>query len=93
MYLSQFETGVSNGGLTAHPGGDRFVWEQRMFASVYDTLHPETRPKYGALNLYGDPHGAAPRFGACYFRIRREALDRTTFCPAGLVRTIFARPP
>lgn len=79
-YLSQFETGVSNGGLTAHPGGDRFVWEQRLFAGVYDPLHHETRPKYGALNLDRDPYGAAPRFGACYFRLRSEALDRSTFC-------------
>ena len=34
-YRSQFETGISNGGLTAFPGGDRDVWEQRMFAGAY----------------------------------------------------------
>ena len=32
VYRSQFETGVSSGGLTAYPGGDRDRWEQRMFA-------------------------------------------------------------
>lgn len=80
MYLSQFETGVSNGGRTAHPGGDRFAWEQRMFVGLYDTLRPITRPKNGALSLHADPYGAAPRFGACYFRLRREVLDRATFC-------------
>src|SRR5690606_26952412 len=26
-YRSQFETGTSNGGLTAHHGGDRWQWE------------------------------------------------------------------
>ncbi|MBM7781236.1 DUF3626 domain-containing protein [Arthrobacter tumbae] len=80
MYLSQFETGVSNGGQTAHPGGERFAWEQRMFAGVYDTLRPASRPKYGALNHHHDSYGAAPRFGACYFRLRREVLERATFC-------------
>ena len=27
-YRSQFVTGISNGGLTAHPGGDRWRWKQ-----------------------------------------------------------------
>ena len=31
VYRSQFETGTSNGGLTAHPGGDRWNWESRIF--------------------------------------------------------------
>jgi hypothetical protein len=26
VYRSQFETGTSNGGLTAHVGGDRWNW-------------------------------------------------------------------
>ena len=29
VYRSQFETGTSNGGLTAYPGGDRWLWESR----------------------------------------------------------------
>ena len=36
VYRSQFETGTSNGGLTAHPGGDRWRWENRIFAGAYD---------------------------------------------------------
>jgi hypothetical protein len=31
LYRSQFETGTSNGGLTAYHGGDRWSWESRMF--------------------------------------------------------------
>lgn len=50
VYRSQFETGTSNGGLTAHPGGDRWRWEQRMFGHAYDDAPDEERPKYGALN-------------------------------------------
>ena len=40
FYRSQFETGTSNGGLTAHPGGDRWVWEGRMFGSAYNNADP-----------------------------------------------------
>jgi hypothetical protein len=29
-YRSQFETRTSNGGLTAHPGGDRWSWEPHL---------------------------------------------------------------
>src|SRR5882757_2967151 len=35
-YVSQFVTGTSNGGLTAHPGGDRWRWESRIFGGAYD---------------------------------------------------------
>lgn len=35
-YLPQFVTGISNGGLTAHPGGDRWAWESRIFHGAYD---------------------------------------------------------
>lgn len=80
IYRSQFETGVSGGGLTAYKGGDRFEWERRMFGGVYDVLGAEARPKYGALNLCGDLYGAAPRFGSCYFRLTPATLERTTFC-------------
>ncbi|WP_433345302.1 DUF3626 domain-containing protein [Microtetraspora malaysiensis] len=30
VYLSQFVTGTSNGGLTAHPGGERWRRESRI---------------------------------------------------------------
>ena len=36
VYRSQFVTGTSNGGLTAHPGGDRWRWESRIFGGAYD---------------------------------------------------------
>ena len=44
VYRSQFETGTSNGGLTAHPGGDRWHWESRMFGQAYDAAPPADRP-------------------------------------------------
>ncbi|MFJ9432465.1 DUF3626 domain-containing protein [Streptomyces sp. NPDC101490] len=33
VYHSQFMTGTSNGGLTAHPGGDRRRWESRILTA------------------------------------------------------------
>ncbi|WP_201794217.1 DUF3626 domain-containing protein, partial [Escherichia coli] len=50
IYRSQFETGTSNGGMTAHPSGDRWRWESEMFGTAYDNVAPNLRPKYGALN-------------------------------------------
>ena len=78
-HLSQFETGTSNGGLTAHPGGDRWRWESRLFNGRYDTTSAEARPVYGALDL-GEAHGSAPRFGSAFLRLRPEASARATFC-------------
>lgn len=80
VYRSQFETGISNGGLTAHPGGDRWRWESRIFGGAYDDVPAWQRPKYGALNFRRRPAGAAPRFGSAHFRLSRESLWRTTFC-------------
>lgn len=79
-YRSQFETGTSNGGLTAHPGGDRWRWESRMFGGVYDDAPASARPVYGSLNFRGRPHGGSPRFGSAFFRLRESALSRATFC-------------
>ena len=79
-YRSQFETGVSNGGLTARPGGDRWRWEHRMFGGVYDDRPPAARPVYGSLNDRRSPYGGSPRFGSAYFELDRSALDRVTFC-------------
>jgi hypothetical protein len=79
-YRSQFETGTSNGGLTAHPGGDRWRWESQLFGSAYDQAPTAARPKYGALNFRNRRNGAAPRFGSSFFRLSAECLDRTTFC-------------
>ncbi|MBJ6637147.1 DUF3626 domain-containing protein [Streptomyces sp. DHE7-1] len=80
VYRSQFVTGTSNGGLTAHPGGDRWHWESRIFAGAYDDATPAERPVYGALNYRRDPVGGAPRFGSSFFRLTPEALTRATFC-------------
>ena len=57
VYRSQFETGISNGLVFPHPGGDRDRWEQRMFAGAYTTA--AGRPVYGALNLARHPASAA----------------------------------
>jgi hypothetical protein len=80
MYRSQFETGTSNGGQTAHPGGDRWRWESRIFGGAYDRAAPEERPKYGALNFKRRAAGGAPRFGSAHFRLRDGMLERCTFC-------------
>ncbi|MBB2988047.1 DUF3626 domain-containing protein [Terracoccus luteus] len=79
-YRSQFETGTSNGGLTAHPGGDRWRWESRIFGRAYDDAPAELRPKYGALDTGERSAGPAPRFGSAYLRLTEAALDRATFC-------------
>lgn len=80
FYHSQFETGVGNGGLSAHPGGDRWLWESRIFGGAYDDAAPRDRPKYGALNFRGYPAGGAPRFGSAHFRLAAPTLERATFC-------------
>lgn len=80
VYRSQFETGTSNGGLTAHPGGWRWNWENRMFGGAYDAAAGAERPLYGSLNFRDRPNGGSPRFGSSYFRLRESVLDRATFC-------------
>lgn len=80
VYRSQFETGTSNGGLTAHPGGDRWVWESRIFGGAYDSADASLRPKYGALDRHRSPVGAAPRFGSAHLRLAPHTLAATTFC-------------
>ncbi|WP_446214943.1 DUF3626 domain-containing protein [Micromonospora sp. IBHARD004] len=82
VYRSQFETGISNGGLTAFPGGDRDRWEETLFGGAYQSADvlPADRPKYGGLNLLDHPDGACPRFGSCHLRLRPEVLGRATLC-------------
>ncbi|MFG2987405.1 DUF3626 domain-containing protein [Streptomyces sp. NPDC048258] len=80
VYRSQFVTGTSNGGLTAHPGGDRWRWESRIFGGAYDEAPADERPVYGALNFRRKLGGGAPRFGSAHFRLAAETLTRTTFC-------------
>jgi hypothetical protein len=80
VYRSQFETGTSNGGLTAHPGGDRWRWESRIFAGAYDDAPATHRPKYGSLNFRDRLVGGSPRFGSAHLRLAPHTLSRTTFC-------------
>lgn len=80
VYRSQFETGASNGGLTARVGGERWIWESRIFGGVYDREQPSARPKYGALNYRGWRVGGSPRFGSAHIRLREHVLARATFC-------------
>lgn len=79
-YRSQFVTGISNGGLTAYAGGDRWRWESRLFSGRYDDGSPANRPVYGAWNRRADPYGGAIRFGSSYVRLRPAAVSRATFC-------------
>ena len=80
VYRSQFETGTSNGGLTAHPGGDRWRWESRIFAGAYDHAPAADRPRYGSLNFRRRQVGGSPRFGSAHLRLAGHTLDRATFC-------------
>jgi hypothetical protein len=80
VYRSQLETGTSNGGLTASPGGDRWLWESRIFGGAYDDGPAVGRPKYGALNFRRRLVGGSPRFGSAYLRLAASAMERTTFC-------------
>lgn len=80
VYRSQFETGTSNGGLTAYEGGDRWRWESRLFAGRYDRSDPRERPVYGALDTGDGPYGGSVRFGSAYLRLRPEVTARCTFC-------------
>jgi hypothetical protein len=80
VYRSQFETRISNGGLTAYPGGDRDVWEEALFGGAYHRpgMLAAERSKYGGLNLMNHLNGACPRFGSCHLRLRRVATRRAT---------------
>lgn len=81
MYRSQFETLLSNGSVSAYPGGQRDLWEKSLFGGAYQqegTANSE-RPKYGALDLMLHPDGPAPRFGSCYFLLSPEVSYRSTY--------------
>lgn len=81
LYKSQFETLLSNGSLTAYPGGWRDAWERELFGGAYHAagVSPAHRPKYGALDLLRHPDGAAPRFGSCYFVLAPALCARSSF--------------
>ena len=80
VYKSQFETGISNGGLTAYAGGRRDTCEQQLFGGAYHEGVPDSeRPKYGSLELLRHAEGPSPRFGSCYFLLAKEVSLRCTF--------------
>ena len=80
-YQNQFESGISNGSVSAFLGGQRDKWEREVFGGAYHSsgMNPEERPNYGALHLMPHPDGPAPRFGSCYFLLRPEVSKRSTF--------------
>jgi hypothetical protein len=78
QYHGQFRTGTTNGGKTAFTGGNRFLWEQRIFYNAYPDNSLD-RPKYGALNIFKYIDGASVRFGSCYLTLKKERIDRCTF--------------
>lgn len=80
VYRSQFETGTSNGGLTAYEGGDRWRWESRLFDGRYDRADAAKRPVYGALNADGCSYGGSVRFGSAHLRLDQKVNARCTFC-------------
>ena len=79
-YRSQWATGISSGGRTAFPGGDRQAFERSLFDGAYDTADPhrDEFPVYGALDLLIDPLGGSPRFGSSYLVLADHARERTT---------------
>ncbi|PMD48000.1 hypothetical protein L207DRAFT_506900 [Hyaloscypha variabilis F] len=83
IYKSQFETGISNGSVSAHPGGARAEWERSLFNGAYNDVQPLHRPKYGALDLMRNSDGPAPRFGSCFFVLKPEVSTRSTFTFGG----------
>jgi hypothetical protein len=81
VYKSQFETKISNGSVSAFSGGDRDLWERKLYNGAYHVkdFNEKERPKYGALNLLKHPHGPAPRFGSCYFLLNPDISKRCTY--------------
>ncbi|WP_029138791.1 DUF3626 domain-containing protein [Nakamurella lactea] len=81
-YLTQYQTGISAGGLTAHRGGDRHRWEVTLFGDDYAAITgsaPVHRPRYGGLNIAEYPDGSCPRFGSCVLVLRPHTVRRSTF--------------
>jgi hypothetical protein len=81
IYKSQFETRLSNGSVSAYPGGQRDEWEKRIFGRAYHRYGAtdSERPKYGALDIMLHPDGPSPRFGSCYFLLSPVVSRRCSF--------------
>jgi hypothetical protein len=85
VYTNQFVAGLSSGSPTAFPGGERDLWESRLFHGAYHgaEVAPSGRPKYGALDVMHYPDGPAPRFGSCFFVLAHNVAKRSTFTFGG----------
>lgn len=85
VYTNQFVAGLSGGSPSAFPGGERDLWERRLFHGAYHTadVTPAGRPKYGALDVMSYSDGPAPRFGSCFFLLRPDVAMRSTFTFGG----------
>lgn len=85
LYRNQFETGLSSGSPSGFAGGERDLWEERLFGGAYHCqgVQANDRPKYGALEIMYHPDGPAPRFGSCYFLLRPHVSSRSTFTFGG----------
>lgn len=81
IYKSQFETLLSNGKVAPQLGGDRDLWERKLYGGAYNLLGSQNshRPKYGALDVMKHADGPAPRFGSCYFVLKNHISKRCTF--------------
>lgn len=79
VFRTQFETGISAGAL----GGDRQLWEDRLFGGAYRDHPLSDRPRYGSLQLFDYLDGPSPRFGSCYLLLREEVLERSTLTYLG----------
>lgn len=85
IYKSQFETQISNGSVSAFPGGARDSWERELFGGVYqlEGVTNSERPKYGALDLMLHSDGPSPRFGSCYFLLYPHVSTRCSYTYGG----------
>lgn len=85
IYKSQFETQISNGSVSAFPGGARDSWEMKLFGGVYqmEGVTNSERPKYGALDLMLHSDGPSPRFGSCYFLLYPQVSYRCSYTYGG----------
>ncbi|MGO4376010.1 DUF3626 domain-containing protein, partial [Paenibacillus sp. MCAF20] len=85
IYKSQFETQISNGSVSAFPGGARDIWEMGLFGGVYqlEGVSNMERPKYGALDLMLHSDGPSPRFGSCYFLLYPQVSYRSSYTYGG----------
>jgi Protein of unknown function (DUF3626) len=85
VYTRASSKRLSGGSPSAFPGGERDVWESRLFGGAYHVTEASAsgRPKFGALEVMYHPDGPAPRFGSCYFLLRPHVSIRSTFTFGG----------